>query len=136
MRILSDYVFVDLLQQCAREKYLSFCILMRTAQRKKQMKENFRRYRERYDIHINGDVVVFNESKSMIHICCLANRPHIKYDELIIDSLITDEHTIQTLLQLERAITVKDLGAFEPSIEILEYIGGATDGNDVRRGLG
>lgn len=124
MRILSDYEFVDVLQQCAREKYLSFCLLMRTAQRKKQIKDNLRRYRERYGIHIHGDVVVFDESKSMIHICCLANRPHIMYDELIIDSLITDEHIIQTLLQLERAITVKDLGAFEPSLEILDFIGG------------
>ena len=124
MRILSDDVFVDVLQQCAREKYLSFCILMRTAQRKKQIKENFRRYRERYGIHVNGDVVVFDESKSMIHICCLANRPNIMYDELIVDGLITNEHTVQTLLQLEREITIKDLGIFEPSFEILEYMGG------------
>ena len=123
MRILSDDVFIGVLQQCAREKYLSFCILMRTAQRKKQIKENFRRHRERYGIHIYGDVVVFNESESMIHICCLANRPHIMYDELIVDNLITDEHTILTLLQLERSITIKDLGEFEPSIEILNYIG-------------
>ena len=89
------------------------------------MKENFRRYRERYGIHINGDVVVFNESKSMIHICCLANRPRIMYDELIVDSLITDEHTIQTLLALERTITIRDLGAVEPSYEILDFIRGA-----------
>ena len=128
MRILSDDVFIDVLQQCAREKYLSFCILMRTAQRKKLMKENFRRHRECYGIHINGDVVVFNESKSMIHICCLANRPHIMYDELIVDNLITDEHTILTLLQLERSITIKDLGEFEPSIEILDYIGAINGG--------
>lgn len=124
MRILSDDVFIDVLQQCAREKYLSFCVLMRTAQRKKQMKENFRRYRERYGIHINGDVVVFNDSKSMIHICCLANRPHIMYDELIIDNLITDEHAILTLLQLERSITIKDLGELEVSPVLLAYIGG------------
>lgn len=124
MRILSDDVFIDVLQQCAREKYLSFCVLMRTAQRKKQMKENFRRYRERYGIHINGDVVVFNDSKSMIHICCLANRPHIMYDELIIDNLITDEHAILTLLQLERSITIKDLGEIDSSPELLDYIGG------------
>lgn len=131
MRILSDDVFIDVLQQCAREKYLSFCILMRTAQRKKQIKENFRRYRERYGIHIHGDVVVFNESKSMIHICCLANRPHIMYDELIVDNLITDEHTILTLLQLERSITIKDLGEFDPSNNMLEYIGGGVDARDI-----
>ena len=88
------------------------------------MKENFRRYRERYGIHINGDVVVFNDSKSMIHICCLANRPHIMYDELIIDNLITDEHAILTLLQLERSITIKDLGEIDSSPELLDYIGG------------
>lgn len=131
MRILSDDVFSYVLQQCAREKYLSFCILMRTAQRKKQVKENFRRHREQYGIHIGGDVVIFDESKSKIHICCLANRPRIMYDELIIDSLITDEHTIKVLLQLERTIVIKDLGVFEPSSEILDYIGGGAGGENV-----
>ena len=127
MRILSDDVFGDVVKQCAEKQYLSFCILMRTAQRKKQMKEIFRRCRARYGLHVLEDVVVFDESKSKIHVCCLANRPHIMYDELIVDSLITNEHTIQTLLQLERAITIKDFGTFEPSDDILEYIGGIAD---------
>ena len=133
MRILSDDVFIDVLQQCSREKYLSFCILMRTAQRKKMIKENFRRHRKGYGIHVNGDVVIFDESKSIIHICCLANRPHRMYDELIVDSLITDEHTILSLLQLERRVTIKDLGGFESSNEILEYIGGGANAGDIRR---
>ena len=124
MRILSTDVFQDVLQQCNGEQRRSFCIVMRTAERKRQMKENFRRYRERYGIHIDGDMVIFDKSRSRIHICCLANRPKNMYDELIVDDLIADEHAIETLRQVERHVVIVDLGAFEPSTDILEYIGG------------
>lgn len=125
MRILSKDVFDDIIHECTKKQYLEFCIVMRTAERKRVMKENFRRYRERYGVHIRGDVVVFNRSASKIHICCLANRPTTMYDEIIFDNLITDEHAIQTLMQVERKIVVQDLGLFEPSLDILKYIGGS-----------
>lgn len=124
MRILSEDVFLDVLRRCHSEQYLSFCIVMRTAERKRQMKENFRRGIARYGVHINGDVVIFDRSRSKIHICCLANRPKNMYDELIVDDLIADEHAVETLKQVERNIVVTDLGAFEPSMDILEYIRG------------
>lgn len=126
MRILSDDVFKDVIQQCTCEQNLLFCIVMRTAERKKQMKKNFHRYRERYDVHIYGDVVYFDRSGSKIHIVCLANRPTIMYDELIVDDLIADEHAIEVLMRLERQVTINDFGEFELSTEIIEYIGGAS----------
>ena len=124
MRILSEDVFKEVVQQCTSEQNLLFCIVMRTAERKRQIKENFRRYRERYDIHIYGEVAYFDRSGSKIHVVCLDDRPTIMYDELIVDSLIVEEHTIEILSQIERQITIIDFGAFEPSAEILEYIGG------------
>ena len=124
MRILSKDVFDDVVQECTRKQYLSFCIVMRTAERKRELRDYCRRNGRSLGVHVHGDVVVFNRSASKIHICCLANRPKNMYDELIFDDLITDEHAIQTLLKVERQIIVRDFGLFEPSIEILEYIGG------------
>ena len=57
MRILSEDVFNDIVQQCTNEQNLLFCIVMRTGERKQQMKANFRRYRERYGVHTYGDVI-------------------------------------------------------------------------------
>lgn len=124
MRILSEDVFNDVVRECTRKQYLSFCIIMRTAERKRELRDYCRRNGRLLGAHVHGDVVVFNKSASKIHICCLANRPKNMYDELIFDDLITDERAIQTLLTVERQIIVRDLGLFEPSTSILEYIGG------------
>lgn len=124
MRILSEDVFNDIVQQCTNEQNLLFCIVMRTGERKQQMKANFRRHRERYGIHTYGDVICFDRTGSKIHIVCLANRPTIMYDELIVDSIIVDEHAIEVLRKLERYVTISDFGEIDPSPEILEYIRG------------
>ena len=124
MRILSEDVFDDVVQECTSKQYLSFCIVMRTAERKRQIEDYFRRHGWHLGLHVHGDVVVFHRSASKIHIVCLSNRPTIMYDELIVDDLIADEHDIEVLMRLERQVTINDFGEFEHSAEILEYIGG------------
>lgn len=124
MRILSEDVFNDVVRECTSKQYLSFCIVMRTAERKRQIKDYFRRNSWHMGLHVHGDVVVFHGSASKIHIVCLANRPTIMYDELIVDDLIADEHAIEVLMRLERQITINDFGEINPSPEIQEYIGG------------
>ena len=124
MRILSKDVFDDIVRECTKKQYLSFCIVMRTAERKRCIIDYFRRNGWLLGVHVRGDIVVFNRSASKIDVCCLANRPKNMYDELIVDDLIVDEHAVQTLMQVERKIVVKDFGSFETSLDILEYIRG------------
>lgn len=124
MRILCDNVFVDILNTYSTEKDRLGCIVMRTAQRRKSMKENFYRRRELMNISICDNVIVFRDTRSKIFLCCLANRPTIMFDDVIADGMIESFDTLLSLAQLERPKVVVDFGVLEPSIEILDYIGG------------
>lgn len=125
MRILyEDEFFVDVLRKYMEEPYLKGCIVMRTAYRKKLLKDIFRAHGKELNIRICDNVVVFNNTKSLIHLKCLAERASIIYDEIILDSQINDEETIQKYAEHEYNRMVADLGEIEPSFELLEYIGG------------
>lgn len=125
MRILFENdVFSDVLRNYMVEKNLKGCIVMRNACRKKFIKEMFRKCGVAWNARLYGDVVVFIDTRSTIHLKCLAQRPTLMYDEVIIDNQISDEDAVRVYAEHEYKSIIEDLGEMEMSAEILEYIGG------------
>lgn len=137
MRILSTENLCDLIIKYSSEPNSYGCIVLRNDERRRDL------YRELNSIIFSDEIkpirhgcVLSFRNYSMIHIMITSDLFTRIYDDILVDETIDDMEFLYRLGQAELDRTVPDFGEITPSPEILEYLGGVADGNDVRRSLG
>lgn len=137
MRILSTESFADLIIKYASEPNSLGCIVVRNAERRRDLYSELNRivFSEEIKPVRHGRVLSFR-NHSMIHIMITSDRLTRIYDDILVDETIDDIEFLHRLGQSELDRAVPDFGEITPSPEMLEYLGGVADGNDVSRGPG
>ena len=137
MRILSTESFADLIIKYASEPNSLGCIVVRNAERRRDLYSELNRivFSEEIKPVRHGRVLSFR-NRSMIHIMITSDRLTRIYDDILVDETIDDIEFLHRLGQSELDRAVPDFGEITPSPEMLEYLGGVADGNDVSRGPG
>lgn len=137
MRILSTESFAEMIYKYATTPNLRGAIVLRNAERRRDLYHEITRIivADEFGMHRQGIVLSFR-NRSQIHLLICANRTKCMYDDILVDETIDDMEFLYRLDQAEYYKTVPDFGEITPSPEILEYLGGASDGNDVCRSLG
>lgn len=137
MRILSTESFADLIIKYASEPNSLGCIVVRNAERRRDLYCELNRivFSEEIKPVRHGRVLSFR-NHSMIHIMITSDRLTRIYDDILVDETIDDIEFLHRLGQSELDRAVPDFGEITPSPEMLEYLGGVADGNDVSRGPG
>lgn len=127
MRILNAESLQEMITKystASREEHLVGNIVLSNAQKRKELRSELIKNAYINQARMSGLVLVFN-SGSMIRLSIAAERPGaLMFDDILIDEEIDD---FKLLFLLDRSEYLKepiDLGEFEPSLEILEYIGG------------
>lgn len=136
MRILSAESFADMIVKYSSEPNSIGLIVIRNGERRRAL------YRELNRIIFSDEVkpirhgcVLSFRNHSMIHILIAANRPTRVYDDVLVDEAIDDMELLHRLEQVEFAYKVPDFGEITTSPEILEYIGGIANGDNLGRCL-
>lgn len=126
MRILSTESFSDLIIKYASEPNSLGCIVVRNAERRRDLYCELNRivFSEEIKPVRHGRVLSFR-NHSMIHIMITSDRLTRLYDDILVDETIDDMEFLYRLDQAEFYKANPDLGSFEPSPEILDFIRGA-----------
>lgn len=125
MRILSTESFSDLIIKYASEPNSLGCIVVRNAERRRDLYCELNRivFSEEIKPVRHGRVLSFR-NRSMIHIMITSDRLTRIYDDILFDETINDTEFLYQLHQAELDKSVSDFGEIIPSSEILDYIGG------------
>lgn len=144
MRILSEATLVEILRRYMITDGLRGNIVFRNAERRREFYRDFTNYviSDEFDVYRQGNVITFR-NHSLIRLTISANRPTSMFDDILIDQAIDD---FELLFNLNRHEGFKelenyegfseeprDLGEFESSNEIIEYIGGGANAGDICR---
>lgn len=134
MRILSTESFAEMLYKYATTPDLRGAVVLRNAERRRDLYHEITRIivADEFGMHRQGIVLSFR-NRSQIHLLICANRTKCMYDDILVDETIDDMEFLHRLGQAELDRTAPDFGEITPSPEILEYLGGVADGNDVSR---
>lgn len=126
MRILSTESFADLIIKYASEPNSLGCIVIRNAERRRDLYCELNRivFSEEIKPVRHGRVLSFR-NRSMIHIMITSDRLTRIYDDILFDETINDTELLYQLRQAELDKSVPDFGEIIPSPEILNYLGGA-----------
>lgn len=125
MRILSTESFADLIIKYASEPNSLGCIVVRNAERRRDLYCELNRivFSEEIKPVRHGRVLSFR-NRSMIHIMITSDRLTRIYDDILFDEAINDTEFLYQLRRAELDKSVSDFGEIIPSSEILDYIGG------------
>lgn len=125
MRILSTESFADLIIKYASEPNSLGCIVVRNAERRRDLYCELNRiiFSEEIKPVRHGRVLSFR-NRSMIHIMITSDRLTRIYDDILLDETINDMEFLYQLSQAELDKSVPDFGEIISSSEILDYIGG------------
>lgn len=125
MRILSTESFADLIIKYASEPNSLGCIVVRNAERRRDLYSELNRivFSEEIKPVRHGRVLSFR-NRSMIHIMITSDRLTRIYDDILFDEAINDTEFLYQLRRAELDKSVSDFGEIIPSSEILDYIGG------------
>lgn len=160
MRILSEATLIEMLQKymVSTEPGLRGNIVFRNAERRRQFCRELTRnvVSDEFNLVRHGNVISFR-NHNLIKLSIIAQRPTMVFDDILVDESIDDvevlmhldgheyynedsDYAVTSTIYFEngniiRALQGKpaDLGEFETSPEILEYIGGAANGSDICR---
>lgn len=125
MRILSAESFADLIIKYASEPNSLGCIVVRNAERRRDLYCELNRivFSEEIKPVRHGRVLSFR-NRSMIHIMITSDKLTRIYDDILFDETINDTEFLYQLHHAELDKSVPDFGEIIPSSEILDYIGG------------
>lgn len=125
MRILSTESFADLIIKYASEPNSLGCIVVRNAERRRDLYCELNRivFSEEIKPVRHGRVLSFR-NRSMIHIMITSDRLTRIYDDILFDETINDMEFLYQLSKAELDKSVPDFGEIISSSEILDYIGG------------
>ena len=138
MRILSEDTLYEMLQRYSIKGDLRGNIVFSNAQGRREFCRELTDYimHDEFDVHRQGNVLVFN-NRSLIQLTISANRPQSIFDDILVEDSIMDLDLLYYLdchefykefdhyeKMLEKP---EDLGEFETTTDVLEYIGGDMD---------
>lgn len=114
------------MQKYADTDDLRGCFVLSNGEARRRFKHDLRRVIPRGGYFLQGNVIRFENSRSLIKIAVAADRHHgQRYDDVIIEYGLNDVELMMHLLWAENSIIIGDLGDLgDPSQELIDYFGG------------